>query len=65
MRVNFKTHICFCHKVSHSEGSKILLFTTNNDIYVVDMITCENALVAYNKLLTDGYYDVSEYEYNN
>lgn len=66
MRVRFNNRIFLCSMVSHSKGSKLLNITTIfNSVYTVDMITCEQAEIAYNDLLINGYFDVSGYEYSN
>lgn len=65
MRVRFGKNIYLCTKITHSEGSKLLLITNNNGVYTIDMLTAEKAEDAYNSLLINGYYDVSEYKYSN
>lgn len=65
MRVKFGKRIHLCTTATHAEGSKLLLFTTKNGVYTVDMITCEQAENTHNNLLINGYCDVSEYEYSN
>ena len=65
MRVRFGKSIYLCTKVTHSEGSKLLLITNSNGVYTIDMLTSEKAEEAFNSLLIDGYYDVSDYDYSN
>jgi hypothetical protein len=65
MRVRFNNRIYLCTIATHTEGSKLLLFTTPNGVYTVDMVTCEQARNMYNNLLVNGYCDVSGYEYSN
>jgi hypothetical protein len=65
MRIRFNDKIYFCNAVSYPKGSKLLIITTPNGLYTVDMVTKEKAESAYNDLLINGYYDVSEYEYSN
>lgn len=65
MRVKFGKRIRTCTVATHSGESSLLLLTTSNGVYIVDMITCEQAEQAHNSLLVNGYYDVSEYEYSN
>lgn len=65
MRVQFGCRIYLCTLATHTKGSKLLLLTTPNGVYTVDMVTCEQAEKAYNELLINGYYDVSRYEYSN
>ena len=66
MRVKFGNHIDLCKRISHSEGSSLLLITTIYDsLYIVD---CKDESVArnlHNKALIDGYIDVSDYYYSN
>jgi len=65
MRVRFGDGIYLCTKASHNAGSKLILFTNSNGVYTVDMGTADNADKFYFKVLTDGYCDVSLYEYSN
>jgi hypothetical protein len=65
MRVKFNNSIFLCTTVSHPKESKLLIITTPNGVYTVDMITKEKAESTYNNLLINGYCDVSEYEYSN
>ena len=65
MRVNFGKSIYLCTKVTHSKGSKLLLITNSNGVYTIDMLTTEMAEDAYNRLLINGYYDFSDYDYSN
>ncbi len=65
MRVKFGNHIDSCKRVTHSEGSDILLITTSNSLYVVDCITEVYAAELFNQVLTDGYIDVSHLNYSN
>lgn len=65
MRVKFNNSIYLCTKVSLTINSKILLFTTSNGVYVVDMKTAENAEIYYEEVLIKGYCDVSDFEYSN
>jgi len=65
MRVRFGNRIRLCTVATHSKDSKLLLLTTSNSVYTVDMLTNENAESHFNNLLQLGYCDVSEYEYSN
>ncbi len=65
MRVKFGKRIYFCTVITHTEGSKLLLFTTPNGVYTVDALNCNQAENIYNKILIDGYCDLSGYEYSN
>lgn len=65
MRARFGNHIELCTRVRHTEGSKLLLISTSNGVYVVDcadVVVAENLL---NKALIDGYIDVSCFDYSN
>ena len=66
MRVKFGNHIDLCKRVTHSEGSSLLLISTvHNSLYTVE---CEDEEIAeglYWKMLVDGYIDVSNFEYSN
>ena len=65
MRVRLGKSIYLCTKITHSKSSKLLLITSNNGVYTIDMLTTEMAEDAYNRLLINGYYDFSDYEYGN
>lgn len=65
VRVRFGKRIYLCTVITHPEDSKLLIITTPNGVHTVNMITCEQAEFAYNQLLVNGCYDVSEYEYSN
>lgn len=66
MRIKFNNHIDLCKRVSCPKDGRILIITTlYNEVYTVDMVTSEDAEEAYNEILANGYYDVSEYEYSN
>lgn len=66
MRVKFDNHIDLCKRVTHSERSHLLLITTVYDeLYTVDCTSDVMATELYNKVLTDGYIDVSHFYYNN
>lgn len=65
MRVKFGNHIDFCRRITHSEGSGILIITTMNDVYTVDCITNGIATTLYAQMLVHGYIDVSGYKWSN
>jgi hypothetical protein len=66
MRVKFGNHIDLCKRVTHSEGSNILLITTvYNSLYTVDCTDEAIATELHNKVLVDGYIDVSNFYYSN
>lgn len=64
MRIKFNDSIFLCTTVSHPKESRLLIITTPNGVYTVDMINCEQAEFVYNILLINGYFDVSGYEYS-
>lgn len=65
MRVKFGNHVDLCYRVTHSEGSKVLLITNRNSVYTVNIGNVEKAEELFNQALVDGYLDVSDYEYSN
>lgn len=66
MRVKFGNHIDLCKRVTHSEGSHLLLVTTiYNDLYTIDCFSYEMATELHDKVLVDGYIDVSNFYYSN
>ena len=65
MRVKFDKRIYSCTVVTHPKGSKLLLFTTQNGVYTVDVETCDKAELIHIDMLTKGYCDISQYEYSN
>ena len=65
MRVKFGNHIDLCDRVTHSEGSKILLITNRKSVYTVNIRNVEKAEELFNQALVYGYLDVSDYEYSN
>lgn len=65
MRVKFNKRIYFCTVATHTENSQLLLLTTPNGIYTVDMRNAEEAEQTHNQLLTKGFYDFSNFEYSN
>lgn len=65
MRIKFGNHIDLCDRVTHLEGSKILLITNRNSVYTVNIGNVGKAEELFNQALVDGYLDVSDYEYSN
>lgn len=66
MRVKFGNHIDLCKRVTHSEGSSLLLITTTyNSLYTVECVNESIATALHDKVLIDGYIDVSNFEYSN
>jgi len=65
MRVKFNNKMYLCTKVTHTPYSKLLLFTTLNGVYTVDMKSLENAESYYEDIFIKGYCDVSDFEYSN
>lgn len=65
MRIKFGDKIYLCTKIANPEGGNLLIATTSNGVYTIDMVTDEQAQLAFNNLLVNGYYDVSKFEYSN
>lgn len=65
MRVKLGNRIYMCTVATHSEDSHVILLTTSNGVYTVDMVSVEVAKYCHNQLLVQGYYDFSSYEYSN
>jgi len=65
VRVKFGNHIDECSRVRHSDNSNLLLITTGNSVYAVNCGTKETAAELLQKVLTDGYIDVSHLQYSN
>lgn len=65
MRVKLGVRIYFCTVATHTEGSKLILLTTSNGVYTVVMDSVNEAYECHEKLLKDGYYDFSGFEYSN
>ena len=63
MRIRFGNKIYLCTIAKHTEGSTLLLLTTHYGVYIVDMVHSNTAKVIYNMLLTDGYCDLTGYNY--
>jgi len=64
MRVKLRNKICTCTKISYNAGSVYLLLSTEDGIYRIKAETRDKANEIYNKFFTDGYYDVSMYQYS-
>lgn len=65
MRVKFGNHVDWCRRAHHSYGSGLLLITTDHSLYTVDCGDDATAEDLHNKILVDGYIDVSNFDYNN
>lgn len=65
MRVKLGNRVYLCTVATHSENSKLILLTTSNGIYTVDMESVTAAMECHKLLLLNGYYDFSKYEYSN
>lgn len=65
MRVKFGNHIDHCIRIRHPKDSSILLITTNNSLYTVECGRIGTAERLFYKMLSDGFIDVSYYEYSN
>ncbi len=65
MRVKLGNRIYFCTVTTHSKGSDLILLTTSNGVYTVDMGSVLEAESCHNTLLVKGFYDFTEFEYSN
>lgn len=65
MRVKLGHRIYLCTVATHRDDSNLILLTTTNGIYTVDMERNITARIAFNDLLEKGYCDFSYYEYSN
>lgn len=65
IRIRFGNHIDLCKRVSYSGGTILIITNICNSMYTVN---CKNKSIAsklYKEILTNGYLDVSEFEYSN
>ena len=65
MRVKFGDRIYSCTVATHTKNSNLMLLTTSNGVYTVDVETAVTANILHDRLLVDGYCDFSKYEYSN
>ena len=65
MRVKLGNRIHICTLATHTTASKLILLTIRNEVFTVDMRTIERANECHEQLLSLGYYDFSDCEYNN
>lgn len=65
VKLGIRIYSCTCATFRNEEDSHIILLTTPNGVYTVDMKTNLNASSAHKQLLCSGYYDFSNYEYSN
>lgn len=65
MRIKFDKCIYLCTKVTHPNNSNLLLITTSNGVYTVDMGGYNNAKIVYDSILRSGYADLSKFDYSN
>lgn len=66
IRIRFGNHIDLCKRVSYSGAGTLLVITTiYNSVYTIDCKNESIALKSYEEILTNGYLDVSEFEYSN
>lgn len=66
IRIRFGHHIDLCKRVSYSDAGTLLVITTiYNSVYTIDCKNESIALKSYEEILTNGYLDVSEFEYSN
>jgi len=54
-----------CTVATHRDDSKLILLTTSNGVYTVEVNSSEEANNCFDLLLANGYYDFSECEYSN
>lgn len=66
IRIRFGHHTDLCKIVSYSGTGTLLVITTiYNSVYTVDCKNESTASKSYEEILTNGYLDVSEFEYSN
>ena len=66
IRIRFGHHTDLCKRVSYSGTGTLLVITTiYNSVYTVDCKNESTASKSYEEVLTNGYLDVSEFEYSN
>lgn len=65
MRIKFGDKIYLCTKVANPEGGNLLIATTSNGVYTIDMVTDKQAQSKFHDLLVNGYCDVSKFKYSN
>lgn len=64
IRIRFGHHTDLCKRVSYSGSGTFLVITTIcNSVYTVDCKNESTASKSYEEVLTNGYLDVSEFEY--
>lgn len=65
MRVKLGDRIYFCIVATHPHNSKLMLLTTSNGVYTVNMGSILEAYDCHDKLLTNGWYDFTGFDYSN
>lgn len=65
MRVLLGRRIYLCTVATHPKGSHLILLTTSNGVYTVEMKSAAEAEECHNRMLKMGYYDFSGREYSN
>lgn len=65
MRVKLGKHIFLCTVATHPDNSNLLILTTPNGVYTVNVIVNYYAEYIFKNLLEKGYCDLSDYEYSN
>ena len=65
MRVKFGDRIYSCTVATHTKNSNLMLLTTSNGVYTVDVENSDTANILHDQLLRYGHCDFSEYEYSN
>lgn len=65
IRIRFGNHIDLCKRVSCSGDIFLIITTIYNSVYTVNCKNESTASKSYEEILTNGYLDVSEFEYSN
>lgn len=65
MRIKFCEHIDLCKRVSYSGGALLIITNIYNSVYTVNCKSESTASKLYEEILTNGYLNVSEFEYSN
>ena len=65
IRIRFGNRIDLCKRVSYSGGTLLIITNIYNSVYTVNCKSESTASKLYEEILTNGYLDVSEFEYSN
>jgi hypothetical protein len=65
MRAKLRNRIYLCTVVTHTENSNLILLTTSNGVYTVEMSSTEDAVNCHMSMLENGYYDFTNRRYRN